>query len=73
MMESPLVELVGAQLKAMGHEVKSINGTPMGGFQAIMVAPETVFIAPARITAARAVGRVLAPDDRGRNMPVGFL
>jgi gamma-glutamyltranspeptidase / glutathione hydrolase len=41
MMESQLVELVGAQLKAMGHEVKPMNGTPMGGFQAIMVAPET--------------------------------
>jgi gamma-glutamyltranspeptidase/glutathione hydrolase len=25
----------------MGHNVKPINGTPMGGFQAIMVAPDT--------------------------------
>jgi gamma-glutamyltranspeptidase/glutathione hydrolase len=41
MMESQLVEQVGATLKAMGHEVKSINGAPMGGFQAIMVAPDT--------------------------------
>jgi gamma-glutamyltranspeptidase/glutathione hydrolase len=41
MMESQLVELVGAQLKSMGHQVKSINGTPMGGFQAIMVDPQT--------------------------------
>jgi gamma-glutamyltranspeptidase/glutathione hydrolase len=41
MMESQLVELVGEPLKAMGHNVKSINGTPMGGFQAIMVMPET--------------------------------
>jgi len=41
MMESQLVELVGEQLKAMGHEVKSWNGAPMGGFQAIMVTPET--------------------------------
>ena len=41
MMESQLVELVGAQLKAMGHDVKSMNGTPMGGFQAIMVTPGT--------------------------------
>ncbi len=36
-----LVELVGAQLKAMGHDVRSTNGEPMGGFQAIMVSPET--------------------------------
>lgn len=41
MMESQLVEQVGAQLKAMGHDVKSMNGAPMGGFQAIMVAPDT--------------------------------
>ena len=41
MMESQLVELVGEQLKAMGHEVRSMNGAPMGGFQAIMVAPDT--------------------------------
>ncbi len=41
MMESQLVELVGAQLKAMGHKVESRNGAPMGGFQAIMVMPET--------------------------------
>jgi gamma-glutamyltranspeptidase/glutathione hydrolase len=41
MMESQLVELVGAQLRAMGHEVKAMNGAPMGGFQAIMVAPDT--------------------------------
>jgi gamma-glutamyltranspeptidase/glutathione hydrolase len=41
MMESQLVELVGERLKAMGHDVRSINGAPMGGFQAIMVAPDT--------------------------------
>jgi gamma-glutamyltranspeptidase / glutathione hydrolase len=41
MMESQLVELVGEQLKAMGHKVESRSGAPMGGFQAIMVAPET--------------------------------
>jgi gamma-glutamyltranspeptidase/glutathione hydrolase len=41
MMESQLVALVGAQLQAMGHNVKPMNGTPMGGFQAIMVMPET--------------------------------
>jgi gamma-glutamyltranspeptidase / glutathione hydrolase len=41
MMESQLVELIGAQLEAMGHEVKPMNGAPMGGFQAIMVAPDT--------------------------------
>lgn len=41
MMESQLVDLVGAPLKAMGHDIKPMGGGPMGGFQAIMVAPET--------------------------------
>ena len=40
-LESQLFGLVGAQLKAMGHNVKSINGTPMGGYQAIMFTPDT--------------------------------
>jgi gamma-glutamyltranspeptidase/glutathione hydrolase len=40
-MESQLATLVGEQLKAMGHDVRSTNGDPMGGFQAIMVMPET--------------------------------
>lgn len=41
MLESQLAARVGMQLQAMGHAVKSTNGTPMGGFQAIMVAPDT--------------------------------
>jgi gamma-glutamyltranspeptidase / glutathione hydrolase len=38
-LESQLFTLVGAQLKAMGHDVRSSDGAPMGGFQAIMVTP----------------------------------
>jgi gamma-glutamyltranspeptidase/glutathione hydrolase len=34
--ESPLYDRVGAQLAAMGHTVKSINGAEVGGFQAIL-------------------------------------
>jgi len=41
MVESPLADLVGAQLKSMGHDVKPVSAGPMGGFQAIMVAPDT--------------------------------
>jgi gamma-glutamyltranspeptidase/glutathione hydrolase len=41
MMESKLAELVGPQLKAMGHDVKPVGSGPMGGFQAIMVDPAT--------------------------------
>jgi gamma-glutamyltranspeptidase/glutathione hydrolase len=34
-LESNLYELVGAQLKALGHKVESDNGEGMGGYQAI--------------------------------------
>jgi gamma-glutamyltranspeptidase/glutathione hydrolase len=43
MLESQLFTLVGAQLKAMGHDARPMNGEPMGGYQAIMVTPEGVY------------------------------
>jgi gamma-glutamyltranspeptidase/glutathione hydrolase len=36
-LETPLYDLVGPQLAAMGHNVKSVNGEDMGGVQAIMM------------------------------------
>jgi gamma-glutamyltranspeptidase/glutathione hydrolase len=36
MLESQLFDLVGAPLQAMGHDVRSSNGAPMGGYQSIM-------------------------------------
>jgi gamma-glutamyltranspeptidase / glutathione hydrolase len=39
-MESQVVNLVGAKLTAMGHDVRSVSGAPMGGFQAIMFTPD---------------------------------
>lgn len=38
-LESPLYNLVGSQLAAMGHKVNSINGADVGGVQAIMFTP----------------------------------
>jgi gamma-glutamyltranspeptidase/glutathione hydrolase len=38
-MESQLFTLVGAALTAMGHQVSSSNGSPVGGFEAIMFSP----------------------------------
>jgi gamma-glutamyltranspeptidase/glutathione hydrolase len=38
-LESPLFERVGAQLQAMGHTVRSINGGSVGGVQTIMFSP----------------------------------
>jgi gamma-glutamyltranspeptidase/glutathione hydrolase len=39
-LESRLFGLVGAQLKAMGHSVQSVDGTDMGGYQSIMFTPD---------------------------------
>jgi gamma-glutamyltranspeptidase/glutathione hydrolase len=39
-MESELVKLVGPQLKAMGHKVVPVNGSVVGGFQAILFTPD---------------------------------
>jgi len=38
-LESPLYDLVGQALVAMGHDVRSVNGAEMGGFQSVMLAP----------------------------------
>jgi gamma-glutamyltranspeptidase/glutathione hydrolase len=38
-LETPLYELVGAKLAAMGHDVVSVNGANLGGVQAIMYVP----------------------------------
>jgi len=39
-MESQLFQLVGAPLKNMGHKVVSSNGSPVGGFEGIMLTPD---------------------------------
>jgi gamma-glutamyltranspeptidase/glutathione hydrolase len=39
-MESQLFALVGSRLKNMGHTVASSNGSPVGGFEAIMFTPD---------------------------------
>ncbi|HTX23705.1 MAG TPA: gamma-glutamyltransferase [Steroidobacteraceae bacterium] len=38
-LESPLYDLVGSALAALGHSVRSINGEDVGGVQIIQVAP----------------------------------
>jgi gamma-glutamyltranspeptidase / glutathione hydrolase len=51
-LEAPLYNLVGAQLTAMGHTVKSVTGADVGGFQSIM------FTADQNPPGARASGSV---------------
>jgi gamma-glutamyltranspeptidase / glutathione hydrolase len=42
-LESNLYDLVGAQLAAMGHNVRSVDGSSMGGYQAIHSSPDGVY------------------------------
>jgi len=44
-LESPLYDLVGDRLKSMGHDVRSSDRSPMGGYQAIMVLPSGAYAA----------------------------
>jgi gamma-glutamyltranspeptidase/glutathione hydrolase len=39
-MESALADRVGSALRLMGHTVRSVNGTDMGGYQAVMFTPD---------------------------------
>lgn len=54
-LESNLYNLVGNQLRALGHQVKPANGENMGGYQAIMLQPDP--------------GAVPRPSDTG-NSPI---
>jgi gamma-glutamyltranspeptidase/glutathione hydrolase len=42
-LESPLYDLVGERLRAMGYTVQSTNRAPMGGYQAIMLLSNGVY------------------------------
>lgn len=44
-LEPPLYTLLGDQLRAIGHNVKSRNREPMGGSQAIMALPSGAYAA----------------------------
>jgi gamma-glutamyltranspeptidase / glutathione hydrolase len=52
-LESNLYDLVGAQLKALGHTVTSANGDDMGGYQAISFTPSAAPESPANHAAPR--------------------
>jgi len=70
-MESALYDLVGSQLAAMGHTVKSVNGADVGGFQAIMF---TASPNPAKPDAMRAVNGFYraGSDPRKDGQAVGW-
>jgi gamma-glutamyltranspeptidase/glutathione hydrolase len=45
LLETPLYDLVGGRLRALGHNVKPSTRAPMGGYQAIEVLPNGVYSA----------------------------
>lgn len=47
-LESPLFQLVGAELSAMGHQVRAIDGSEVGGAQLILRTPPEGPQTPAR-------------------------
>jgi gamma-glutamyltranspeptidase / glutathione hydrolase len=52
-LETPLYDLVGAKLAAMGHSVKSVSGEEMGGVQILMFVAD-----PSQASAADPIKRV---------------
>lgn len=72
-LESNLYELVGAQLKSLGHRVESDHGTDMGGYQAIWYQGPPV-TAPAAGAAQQPVPGVYraASDHRKDGEAVGW-
>jgi len=66
-LESGLYDLVGAQLKALGHEVVSADGQDMGGYQAISRLPRSAGDATTLPSGYRA-----ASDHRKDGAAVGW-
>ena len=60
-LETPLYDLVGSQLAAMGHTVKPVNGQDVGGVQSIMFVAEPVADEPG--SAKRVKGYYRAGSD----------
>jgi gamma-glutamyltranspeptidase/glutathione hydrolase len=76
-LESQLFNLVGSQLSALGHKVTSANGSPMGGFEAILFAPDAAAAtgcapADARCTAAIAGVYRAGSNFREDGQAVGY-
>ena len=67
-LESSLYDLVGGALAAMGHDVRSVDGGNMGGFQSIMVQPQG---SPGRATGETRVYRA-GSDHRKDGAAVGW-
>jgi len=58
-LEAPLYDLVGSTLEAMGHQVRSVSGGSVGGYQGIHFTVDPSMAAP-----------VYGPDSIARDLPV---
>jgi gamma-glutamyltranspeptidase/glutathione hydrolase len=70
-LESRLFVLVGRRLQAMGHTVQAVGGSSVGGYQAIMVTPESGGGATSGDSSARRVYRA-GSDHRKDGQAAGF-
>ena len=62
-LETPLYDLVGAKLAAMGHSVKSVSGEEMGGVQILMFVADPAASPAPPGTAKRVAGYYRAGSD----------
>jgi gamma-glutamyltranspeptidase/glutathione hydrolase len=67
-LESPLFDIVGAQLLDKGHRVRSVPGDWVGGYQAIMVTPDASSPADAPVGRTYRAGS----DHRKDGQAVGY-
>ena len=70
-LESSLYELVGSALMKMGHDVRAVNGSEMGGFQSVMLQPEKSNSAAPPAASTRRVYRA-GSDHRKDGAAVGW-
>jgi gamma-glutamyltranspeptidase/glutathione hydrolase len=70
-LESRLDSLVGTSLRALGHEVRTLHGGSVGGYQSIMFVPDTT--APVSAGGASLRGYYRAGSDHRKDgQAVGF-
>ncbi len=70
-LESQLFSLVGGPLRTMGHDVRSVNGEDLGGYQAIMFTPDPTTGEATGSGAIRGYYRA-GSDHRKDGQAVGF-
>jgi gamma-glutamyltranspeptidase / glutathione hydrolase len=62
-LETPLYDLVGAKLAAMGHSVKSVSGEEMGGVQILMFVADPSQVPAGTDTVKHVAGYYRAGSD----------